>query len=695
MTIIASALTLFAVLVLAGVAVVCLRLPGSRLGSALVAVVLLLTALLTAVDSVPLLVPGVATALWKKSSLLIEGALVPAWLFCSIIFARKPGQWFQTGLFFKAVTLLSFLFVLLPLLLPPTNFYYCPDFLDEPVLFLGATGFFYYVGIMVCLVIVLVQFESTLTNASPQVFWNTKFFLLGLCLILAVQIFYYSQALLYRTINMDYGPFRAFMFLIAGLMIMFSLFRRDLAGGITVSQHVALKSVALSAVGIYLILLGGFGEGLQYLSGHFTRSVGVSVAFLSGMGLLLLLFSTRVRREIKVVLLKHFYQNKYDYRTQWLLFTEKLCSDNWDTMLQSVLEMYCSTFGVRGAALYLYDKRQGEYAVTATHQMDLKADTLLPTNSLVLFMQERGWVYFIRDQVKDVAEENEEFFSTHKVSFVVPLPGSLGLEGFIVLGPMVKPDESYIFEDFDLMKTYARQAYQTIRQQRLSQELLLSREEAAVGNVATFIMHDLKNQLAALSLITENTPRLISNPEFQKDLVVSLQTTVQKMRDLIGNLKTLDKDKALHLDSYDLLGLVEDCALQLVGKPVVVTGERVFGVVDRNELQKVIMNLLVNALEASRPEKPVVVKVGEDEGRLFIQVQDEGCGMTQEFVQNELFVPFHTTKSTGLGIGLFQSRQIVQAHGGKMTVETFFEAGSIFTVWLPAHGVRSDYDYNG
>jgi len=410
----------------------------------------------------------------------------------------------------------------------------------------------------------------------------------------------------------------------------------------------------------------------------------------------MLLLSTRVRREIKVVLLKHFYQNKYDYRTQWLLFTEKLCSDNWDTMLQSVLEMYCATFGVQGAALYLYDKRHGEYTVTATCLMDLKADTLQPTNSLVLFMQERGWVYFVRDQVQEVAEENERFFSVHKVSFVIPLPGSHGLEGFIVLGQMVKPDESYIFEDFDLMKTYARQAYQTIRQQRLSQELLLSREEAAVGNVATFIMHDLKNQLAALSLITENTPRLISNPEFQKDLVLSLQTTVQKMRDLIGNLKTLDKDKTLHLASYDLLGLVEDCVLQLVGKPVVVTGDRVFGTVDRNELQKVIMNLLVNGIEASRPDRPIVVKVGADaDGHLFIQVKDEGCGMTQEFVQNELFVPFRTTKPTGLGIGLFQSRQIVQAHGGKLTVETFPEGGSTFTVWLPANGVRSDYDYNG
>jgi putative PEP-CTERM system histidine kinase len=263
------------------------------------------------------------------------------------------------------------------------------------------------------------------------------------------------------------------------------------------------------------------------------------------------------------------------------------------------------------------------------------------------------------------------------------------LEGFILLGRLIKPDENYIYEDFDLMKTYARQAYQTIRQHRLAQALLFSREEAAIGNVATFIMHDLKNQLAAISLITENAPHLISNPDYQKDLVVSLQSTVKNMQSLIGNLKTLHKDKLLHLEQVDLMDLVEDCTLLLPGNQITVFGNREFATVDRNEIQKVVMNLLVNGIEASDPDKPIDVEVGAStvDGHLFIRVQDRGYGMTQEFLKSELFVPFNTTKSSGLGIGLFQSRQIVQAHGGKIVVESSPETGSTFTIWLPRSGV--------
>jgi putative PEP-CTERM system histidine kinase len=265
----------------------------------------------------------------------------------------------------------------------------------------------------------------------------------------------------------------------------------------------------------------------------------------------------------------------------------------------------------------------------------------------------------------------------------VPLPGNLRLEGFIVLGKMVKPDETYIYEDFDLMKTYARQAVQTIRQHRLARTLLQTREEAAIGNVATFVMHDLKNQVAALSLIAENAPRLISNPEFQRDLVFSLQATVQKMQALIGNLKTLDKQKLLDLATVDLLDMVQECAGQFGNGSIVVSGERQFAIVDRGEIQKVVMNLLLNGIESSEPGLPVHVEVGDGDNGVCIRVTDQGCGMSAPFIQKELFVPFHSTKPSGLGIGLFQCRQIIQGHNGRIDVESTPGAGSVFTVWLP------------
>jgi putative PEP-CTERM system histidine kinase len=536
---------------------------------------------------------------------------------------------------------------------------------------------------MFYLVLALIQFETTLTNASPQALSSIKFHLIALSLILAVQIFYYSQAILYRTINMGYGQLRAFMFLIAALMMSYANIKRDNDIKITISRQMALKSVVLFSVGIYLVVLGVMGEGLKYCSGNFSRSFGVSLAFLLGTGLLLLLLSDRVRREVKVVLHKNFYQNKHDYRTQWLLLTEKLSSPSWDDLLHSVLEIYTLTFGISGATLFLYEENRGAYLVSATYQMKMKNEIILPENSLVQLMQKQGWVFFIRDQVKEVIEENRQLFDEHQISFIVPLPDTYRLEGFIVLGKMVKPDEAYIYEDFDLMKTFARQAVQAIRQQRLSRALLQTREEAAVGNVATFVMHDLKNQLTALSLISENAPRLITNPDFQKDLLVSLQGTVHKMQGLIGNLKTLDKQKLLYLENADLLDILTECSVQLSGANIIISGEHEFVHVDRAEIQKVVMNLLVNAIEASEPGMPVNAEVGTVDEFAYLKVKDTGSGMSPQFVESELFVPFHSTKASGLGIGLFQCRQIIQAHNGKIEVETAQGKGSTFTVWLP------------
>ncbi len=690
MAVLPTVLAWLSALFLAGLAIASLRF-FERPASLTVALLLLGTAVAVVVDDI-LLTPLISRyAVWLRGSLLIEGALVPIWLLCSLTCARSPGQWGRSGLFVRGVTIFSCFLVLPPALLAPQQLFYNPDFPHEPLLFLTTAGFYYYVVIMICLVVAFVQFESTFINASPQALWNIKFFLIALCLMLAVQVFYYSQALLYRTINIGYASFRSFMFIIAGGLMVFAFTRRDVNIKITISRQAALKSAVLFAVGIYLLILGAFGEGLKYCSGLFSRSIGISVVFLTGTGIALLCFSGRVRRELKVVLMKHFYQNKYDYRTQWLLFTEQLSTTSWNDMLQSVLEMYCNTFGVSGAALFLYDDQRRVYTVAATCRMDLKAEVVTPQNSLVVLMHERGWVYFVRDHVKAVLEENGPFLSRHKVSFVVPLPGEPAMEGFIVLGEMIKPDENYIYEDFDLMKTYARQAYQTIRHHRLSQALLVSREEAAVGNVATFIMHDLKNQLAAISLITENAPQLIGNPDYQKDLLISLQSTVQKIHGIISNLKTLDKNKTLHFEKGNLLSLVGDSADQLGSGHIKVLGEAVYPIFDRSEMQKVTMNLLVNAVEASASDATVTVEVGSEADQAFFRVRDSGCGMTSQFIQNELFVPFHSTKQSGLGIGLFQSRQIVQAHGGRIDVESAVGVGTTFTVWLPASEVLHEF----
>lgn len=620
--------------------------------------------------------------LWKKCAVISESLLPGFWILSSLTFARQTGPW-KIGRLLKGLLAVSFLAALMPILLPLDTFLYAPDFPVESLVFLQNAGYLYYLWIMGCLVLALVHFEKTFANASPGAQFKIKYDIIGLGTILAVLIFYYSQALLYRTLNMSYLPVRSFMYLVAAAMAAYSLSCRRGKVRIEVSRQAAFKSVVLIAVGVYLLLIGFLGEGMQHFGFSFPRTVAVSFAFLLGIGLLILLLSGRIRREVKVVLHKNFYQNKYDYRTQWLNFTMQLStSRSADELLQRILSAYCDVFGIEGAALFLYDESCGGYSMTAGYQMEPIDEVIQRGNSLISFMKERAWVVCIKDYNLEIMAENERLFVENRISFVVPLFDGANIEGFIMLGSIIKEDEVYIYEDYDLMKTIARQASLAILHQKLSEQITQTREIEAIGNVATFVGHDLKNQVSNLSLIVENAAKHISNPEFQQDMLLSLGNTVDKMRKLITRLKNLGEKELYTPQLVNLLELVRNTADLFTGSKIIVSGTAQMARVDVEEIQKVIMNLLMNAVEASGPDHQVVMEVGAAASVPYVRVTDWGCGMTAGFIRTELFKPFRTSKKQGLGIGLYQCRQIIEAHGGRIEVASVPGSGSVFTVWI-------------
>jgi len=105
--------------------------------------------------------------------------------------------------------------------------------------------------------------------------------------------------------------------------------------------------------------------------------------------------------------------------------------------------------------------------------------------------------------------------------------------------------------------------------------------------------------------------------------------------------------------------------------------------VDRDQFGSVITNLLLNAREALGPGGEVRVETRQSDDWAIVSVADNGCGMSPAFLRSSLFRPFQTTKKKGLGIGMFQSKVIVEAHRGKIRVESEPGAGTTFRVMLP------------
>ena len=109
--------------------------------------------------------------------------------------------------------------------------------------------------------------------------------------------------------------------------------------------------------------------------------------------------------------------------------------------------------------------------------------------------------------------------------------------------------------------------------------------------------------------------------------------------------------------------------------------------IDPEQVQKVLTNLILNAKEAAGNGGEIRLAIEQKDEWAILSVSDNGCGMSNEFIEHSLFRPFKTTKKQGMGIGLFQSKMIVEAHQGRIEVESEAGRGTTFRVFLPMNKV--------
>jgi signal transduction histidine kinase len=190
--------------------------------------------------------------------------------------------------------------------------------------------------------------------------------------------------------------------------------------------------------------------------------------------------------------------------------------------------------------------------------------------------------------------------------------------------------------------------------------------------------------------MVQNLPLYYDNPEFRDDALHVIAGSVAKMNAMCGRLSLLTRELELQRTEVDLNELVQTTLATLNGSfratLIYVPGHVPKLVIDPEQMQKVLENLLLNAHEAMETEGEIRIETAQQERWTVLTVSDNGCGMSRAFMDRSLFHPFQTTKSQGLGIGLFHSRTIVEAHHGRIEVESEEGQGSTFRVLLPVKG---------
>jgi putative PEP-CTERM system histidine kinase len=536
----------------------------------------------------------------------------------------------------------------------------------------------------------LVLVERLLRLADPAARWALKPLCVGIAGLFAFDLFFFADAMLFGRLDAEIWAARGAA---NALVIPFIALATARNPGWTIEMHVSrgavFHSTAILVSGMFLLVVAGAGYIVRYLGGEWGRALQIELLFFALLTGVLVVSSGSFRSKLRVFVSKHFFSYRYDYRQEWLRFTRSLeGSASAKEVQEHSVRALADLVESPGGAMWL---RHDDGTIRLASRWNLAvADADEPADgSLPRFLERTGWVVDLAEYATEPSaykdlELPRWLRDAAAAWLVVPLVSGSDFVGFVVLAKSRATIEVN-WEVRDLLKVASRQAASYLGQVRATEALVEARKFDAFNRMSAFVVHDLKNLVAQLSLMLKNAERHRDNPEFQRDMLATVQNVVGRMNQLMLQLRTgatpPEKPKLT-----DLEAIVRSVCAARTGANArfdldLQQGALVPGHGDR--LDHVIGHIVQNALDATSGPAQVKVRLFREGAAVVLEVTDAGVGMSQEFVRERLFKPFETSKPTGMGIGVYESAQYVASLGGQMLYDSTPGVGTRVRVVLP------------
>ena len=466
---------------------------------------------------------------------------------------------------------------------------------------------------------------------------------------------------------------------------------RGTAAKLSLSKPTAFYTTSLIASGAFIVVASLGAYVIKNYGGNWGWLGFVLFAFLAVGLLVLTVISRTFRLRLTLLINKHLFQHKYDYREEWLKFVNRLSQpkDNHGAMHTGFTAM-ASIFQSPGGAIWM--RRGSIYA--PLYQSGLSADAELPRepadSDFCQVLQNEGWVFMPWAADRDLQKNNPVLprwiRQLPDAWLIVPLlaGGNNELRGFVVLArPVINYEPTW--EDLDLLKLTGRELANYLQLHEQAEQLAENLQFDAYNKLTAFIMHDLNNVIAQQSLVVSNAAKHKSNPVFIDDAIDTISNSVARMEKLLTRLKRRDSNEVSVVALGEMIQSAIDSCLS--GRPTPIYTTLIkdqYIQADRDRIELAISHLLKNAQEATDDKGEIHVVLNADGNMAVIAVSDSGSGMEQDFIENQLFKPFRTTKTgKGMGIGVYLTKSYIQQLGGAIEVSSQLGKGTTFTIRLP------------
>ncbi len=538
----------------------------------------------------------------------------------------------------------------------------------------------------------LVLAHNLYTVSAPEARWGISLPMAALAAMWTFDLNLYTIAYLTSELPVELISTRGFATaLLAPIFVMAA--KRNSNWRLRLSRSVAFQSVSLLAIGAYLIGMVLLATAMELVGGGYVRLAQITLIFGMSLTALLVLPSGRFRSWLNVIIVKNFFQHRYDYRSEWMRFADtigfpsKEAAPFYERVVKSLADIFESPSG-----LLLVPDEQGRLTLQARWNWataDVPAHCV--TSQTMPFFESTGHILSM-DEVRSGTDNRcdpravpQWLYDEEQAWAVVPLVHFGKLAGLAVLARPRMP-RALDWEDLDMLRVVGRQLASYLAEASSHQALAESRQFEQFNRRFAFVMHDIKNLVSQLSILARNAEKHASKPDFQADMVETLQSSVGKMNDLLARLSQHNKARHAPPVAIDIGEAVMNAvhAKRLIYPIDADLAPGMLGVADAARVETIIGHLVQNAIEASPDGSPVKITCRPQGGDIAINITDTGVGMTEAFMSNQLFKPFESTKEGGFGIGAYEARALAASMGGQLRVDSRVGKGTTFTLLLPA-----------